>query len=379
MKTINSVLKTLEIEKKDKKNLSIILLVFVLSCLVLYAYYHFFTESKLQLVYQNWDGPSYVVIAKSLYNNEIIPQVNTLRLPTEYFAAHFPLYPLLIRLFSFIGYFRSMIFVSLLSTVLFLFSFYILAKDYSDERRALYLSLGLIFITPRWFIVSRVGSSEPLFLFLLCLMIVLINRKKILLAAIVMSLAQLTRIQGILIFAGLSLYYAYLFFKGRSFKELVKEFIPFLLAPLSFLGVFFLYKLQFNNFFAFFEAQKITNVSNHLQIPPFAVLLEHYSPHHALESWKELYLIYYFFITYTVISLFNQKKALLGFLGLSYALPLFFIVHIDLARYSLPLLPLFFIALKDKIGTKAFLLSVVLLLPAIYIYAINYMNFNLSP
>lgn len=214
-------IKTL-INSSDFRNISLILTIFIIASSILYGHFYLFTQYRMQLIYQNWDGPSYVVIAKSLYNKTLIPKVNTLRLPTEYFAAHPPLYPLLIRLFSFIGFFQSMILVSLLSSALYLITFYYFIKKYTSNKNAFLLSLLSIFVTPRWFAISHTGSSEPLFLFLLTLMIILIRNKKTLIAALVAMLLQLTRIQGILIFGGVVLYYLY----QRISKEIsTKQFI----------------------------------------------------------------------------------------------------------------------------------------------------------
>lgn len=367
------------VNQVDFRNLSIILLVFGLATLVLYQHF-FFSDLKMQLVYQNWDGPSYVVIAKSLYNVEVIPQVNSLRLPTEYFAAHFPLYPLAIRLFSFIGYFQSMIFTSVLSTALLLCAFYFLASEYTTKNVALILSLGMIFFTPRWFIVSHVGSSEPQFLLLLCLMILSLNHNRYVLAACMAVLMQLTRIQGILFFVGISMYYVFMLVtKKKTFRQTLKEYLVFLAVPLALLGVFWLYQVQFGNFFAFFYAQELANSASHLQLPPFKVLETNFASIFVLESWKEIYILYYVAISATFVMLFKQKQYLLGFLALAYAIPLYFIVHPDIARYSLPLLPLFFIAFRRQLGTRTALILIFLMIPAILMFSANFMSFNVSP
>ncbi|MCR4326306.1 MAG: hypothetical protein NUV52_01470, partial [Candidatus Roizmanbacteria bacterium] len=174
----------------------IIAAIFVISTLILYASHWLFTPFKLQLIYQNWDGPSYVVIAKSFYNPELIDKANTLRLPATHFAAHFPLYPLFIFLFSFMGYFRAMIFVSLVFALLFLYVLYILIKELYPKLNPLLVVLPFIVITPRWFTVYHVGSSEPVFLFFIALALLYMVRKKWWLSAVFAALAQLTRSQG---------------------------------------------------------------------------------------------------------------------------------------------------------------------------------------
>jgi len=159
------------IDRNKRKDLILIVAVFSLFSLLLYGYFWFFSPYKLQLLYQNWDGPAYVVIAKSFYDIPAIEKANTLGFSPAYFAAHLPLYPLFIRLFSFMGYYRSMVFVSQLFSLLFILVVYYLIRFLYPKVNALIISLSIIFLPPRWFIVSHVGSSEPVFLFFLSLSI----------------------------------------------------------------------------------------------------------------------------------------------------------------------------------------------------------------
>ena len=59
---------------------------------------------RMETVYRFWDGPNYLTVARTLYavrpDNPLLRYVQT---PT-YFLTHLPLYPLLVRAFSFFGY-----------------------------------------------------------------------------------------------------------------------------------------------------------------------------------------------------------------------------------------------------------------------------------
>lgn len=58
----------------------------------------------MQYIYRNYDGPLYIVPAKTLYNPQMIKELGLeLALSEKYFAAHLPLYPLLIRLLEIMG------------------------------------------------------------------------------------------------------------------------------------------------------------------------------------------------------------------------------------------------------------------------------------
>src|SRR5690606_9201336 len=56
------------------------------------------SQEGMATVIANYDGPLYIVIAKTLYNIEQIQANFQFPLPVEYYAAHFPLFPVLIRL-----------------------------------------------------------------------------------------------------------------------------------------------------------------------------------------------------------------------------------------------------------------------------------------
>lgn len=123
------------------KDIKTIILGFLLSSAVFFGYYFFFNPFKFQLLYQSWDTPSYVIVAKSFYIPRLVELANTVNLPTAYFTAHFPLYPLFIRLFSFVGYFRSAILVSQIFTLLYFIAFYFLLRNVYPKAK-----FGLIII-----------------------------------------------------------------------------------------------------------------------------------------------------------------------------------------------------------------------------------------
>lgn len=354
-----------------RRDIFIISFVFIIASLIFYSYYWFFVPQKLQLLYQNWDGPSYVVIAKSLYDPDLINQVNTISRNPEFFAAHFPLYPLLIRLFSFIGYFRSMLFVSQLFSLLFIITFYLLSVRLK-LKRPLILCLLLVFLTPRWFIVSHVGSSEPVFLFFLTFSILFLAKKNLVASAIAAFLAQMTRPQGILIFIGILFYLAYQhIFCQIRLSELLKKYAPFLLVPLGVFLIFLIYLFQYHNFFAFFSS---ISQFGHLKLIPFSAFFPGNS------AWKEIYIFYYFLFLVSIIRLMSKNiTKVLGFLAISFTLPLLFLVHEDIGRYSIPMIPFIFIAFHRLITSKGFIIASIILIPAIFAYSINYTLLNLSP
>lgn len=101
----------------------------------------------MQTLVSNYDGPLYVVIAKSLYNPEVIKQFFEFPIPIEYYAAHFPLYPLLIRLFSFsqIGYLYSMLAVTVFGSILAIYFFQKFISQYISKDAALLATIFFSF------------------------------------------------------------------------------------------------------------------------------------------------------------------------------------------------------------------------------------------
>ena len=85
----------------------------ILSTVIIWA------AAGMRTVYQNYDGPFYIVVARAWYNQDIIRHTFSFALPLEYYPAHFPLYPLLINLIHLAGlnYLQAMVGVNLLVTV----------------------------------------------------------------------------------------------------------------------------------------------------------------------------------------------------------------------------------------------------------------------
>lgn len=356
---------------KDIRN---IILGFSISTILFFGYYFFFNPFKFQLIYQSWDTPSYVIVAKSFYIPALVELANTVRLPTAYFTAHFPLYPFFIGLFSFVGYFRSAIIVSQVFTLLYFIALYFLIKNIYPKVKLGYVILPMILFTPRWFSVSHIGSSEPILLFFITLSLLFLRKEKYLLSATMAVLAQLTKAYSIFLFFGIALYFLYqlFFIKKENFTQLAKKFWPFSLIPLTLFLIFAYFYYLYPDFSFLFIQQK--NVG-YFAFPPFNIF-------NSIKSnviWQEGFV--YTFIIYlgTVIMLFKKKIYDLAFIGLGLFLPLTMLVHEDLSRHALIMLPLVFIAFEKIVTNKYFQLSLILLYPAIFLYATTFINYNISP
>lgn len=338
------------------------------------------------VIYQNFDGLEYVIIAKTFYNPELISLLPQ-SLPASYFASHFPGFAILINIFApILGYLKSMLFVSVLSTILATCAFYLLVKDFKLTNHPLFLSILFLILPARWLVVHSVGSSEPTFIFFIVMAIYYFMKfdqlKKfrfIVLASIFGLFAQITRPPGVLLFIALSLYIFYkVYLESRTIglsKALLNhlKYFPIILIPLGLLGVFYLYSQTLGNFWAYFNSGD--NI--HLTFPPFQVFNKY-------QSWVgDIWLedIFYIFLLGFLggIMLLKQKLYPLAFFVLTYLTASTLVAHRDISRYLLPIAPFVLIAFEKTLTSKEFKIILPIILLAIYLYAQNFILQNTAP
>ena len=359
-----------------------IITVFILASAFLYGYYSYFTPQKMDFIFRNMDGPAYVVVAKTFYNVNLINKINPFPFlaPTHY-AFQFPLYPLFIRMFSFIGYKESMIFVSQLFALLFTIALYFLVKLVNPKANALVVALLSIFYTPRWFIVSHVGSIEPVFIFFITLFLIFFMQKKYLLSALCAGIAQLAKPHGIIFFVGIGVYYCItmsITWK-KTIRKGIREFFPFLLIPLGLIGVFTLYHIQYHDFFIYLSVDKIYH---QVQWPPLQILVLkelYYNTIGIFELWKEALVFNYILYLIPIAILLQKKFYFFSVIGIVFYLTILLYVHADIARYFIPLLPLIFLGYSDILSEKPIYLTLFLCTPMVFLYALSFINYNIAP
>lgn len=165
----------------------------------------------------NFDGEHYLSIAKSGYGN-----LN---------HSFFPLYPLMIKLFSFSSNDATLLVITglLISNITFILSLFFLWKlirlDYSEKISDLSFFALILFPTSFYF---GAFYTESLFLLLVISTFYLARLKKWWWAGVLGALASATRITGILLLPALFLEW----WQEKSIKSL----LPILLIPVGFLG-----------------------------------------------------------------------------------------------------------------------------------------------
>lgn len=327
-------------------------------------------------IYRNFDGLEYVIIAKTFYNPELIATLPQ-SLPATYFASHFPGYAILISFFApfpFLGFLKSMLFVTLTSTILATWAFYFLVQDFKLSLNPLFLSFIFLILPARWLIVHSVGSSEPTFIFFVLTAIYFFMKFEktakftdIFLSGIFGLLAQITRPPGLLLFIALLLF---VLIKGTANRL---KYFPLILIPVGLLAIFYLYSQTYGDFWAYFKSGD--NI--HLTFPPFQVFNKH--QFWVGDIWLED-IIYIFILGFLGgVTLWRKKLYPLAFFVLTYLTAAIFVAHRDISRYVLPIAPFILIAFEKALTSKELKIILPIILLAIYLYAQNFILQNTAP
>jgi len=339
-------------------------------------------QNGMATLVANYDGPLYIIVAKSLYNPEIIKSLVSFPLSVQYYPAHFPLFPFLIKPFAILlGFPYSMLFVTLLSSIFATYFFYKLARDYFKYKDALLLTLVFSIFPARWLIVRSVGSPEPLFIGAIITSVYFFKKKKIFLAALFGAICQLTKSPGILLFVSYFLYLAVPNIKKITLegskkyltKKNILKYISLILIPLALISVFFFYKLTTGDFLAYFHSGD--NI--HLLFPPFQIF--NYSAPWVGTFWLEEVIFIYLLGFIGLEKLISKKDYLLAWFVGIFFLSTLFVSHRDIIRYSLPMIPFLLIGYGDVITRKEFRFAMLIIIIPIYLFSLAYISQNTMP
>jgi hypothetical protein len=335
-------------------------------------------QRGMEVVVANYDGPLYLVTAKSFYNPEIIKSFE-FSLPVEYYAAHFPLFPLLIKLGAvLLGFPYAMLAITVLSSFLAIYFFYKFIKDYVNEKNALWLTTIFAVFPARFLIVRSVGSPEPLFVAAIIASVYYFRKEKYLWAGVWGAIATITKSPGILLFLaylGVILSPKIGKIATESFKKWlagveIKKFWPLLFIPGALLLVFVVYWISLGDFLAYFHSGD--NI--HLFFPPFSIF--NYSAPWVGTFWLEEVIFVYLFGAVTLIRMINfRERTLAWFVGIFFT-SLIFVSHRDLVRYGLPIVPFAILAFSETLIKKEFKIAMLVLAIPIYLFSLSYISQN---
>lgn len=237
---------------------------------------------RMGIVYRVWDGPNYLTVARTLYDvkpeNPLLAYVYV----PNYFLVHLPFYPLLVRLFSFLGYQHSLLFVSIAATCVAVLLFYRLGRDVWHFPSPGWLAFVFLFLPPRWLLYRSLGATESTYLALTLGAIFLFARGKIGRACALAGLATLTRIPGLMLAPAFGLY----LIQKKSYRAL-----PWVaLIPLPLLGYFFFCYTKTGNLLEYFSRHSDKTA----QLVPFAFVSHFFELglYHQVEFYILLGLVY---------------------------------------------------------------------------------------
>lgn len=331
-------------------------------------------QTGMATIVSNYDGPLYLVVAKTLYNKALISAGFQFPLPTEYYTAHFPLFPLLIKLFGVVtNYPYAMLIATIFSSFLALFFFEKLISQYVDKKSALFITFVFSIIPARWLIVRSVGSADPLFLAGIIASVYYFKNKNFWLSGLWGMIATFTKSPGILLFGAYGIYYIISSFKNKKINFNFKKTYPLLLIPIALVLVFIFYQFTQGDFFAYFHSGD--NI--HLGFPPFQIF--NYSAPWVGTYWLEEIIFLYAIASIGVYRLFQKKEyELATFAGL-FSFMILFVSHRDLLRYLLPVVPFLFVAFSEFLLKKEARIVLVIIIIPIYLYSLAFISQNVMP
>jgi hypothetical protein len=363
---------------KYRPQLLLLLITFLSSALIWLAFYKNlpqnlgFPETSLETVFANYDGPNYMVVAKCWYQKDCISHNFSLPLPLEYYPAHLPGFPLLIKYFSFyVNTPKAMLLTTLFGSLLFTLVSYYFYKGFFKEKTAFWITFLTIFFPARLFVLRLVGAPETWFLSFILLSIIFFRKKNFWASAIFGVLAQLLKSPGILLFAT---YIILAFIDYLKNKKIDWRYLIYLIIPLSALGIFYYYYLQTGDFFAYFH----TGDNIHLTPFPYQVFVSTRAGINTI--WLEDVIYIFALCFFAVAKLWKKFKIdILFIFPLIFTVASVFVAHRDISRYMVPVYPFVFLAFGKKITNSKVRLIFFLLIPAVILYAINFIIGNTAP
>ncbi len=366
-----------------------LLFFFTLTLFLLYLPFIFHLDSFWGLAYQerfnfatillNFDSLNYIIAAKTWYIPEQISTLfSNIAEPPNYFPAHFPLYPILIWLTAkipLINFPYAAILVTIASSFLTIWAFYQLAKLLLNKKKALILALVFLIFPARWLVIRAVPSPEPLFLAAILGAIFFFKKEDYGKSAVLTIIAQTIKSPGILLVGALGIITLIrLYQEKNNLKKALKKYWPILITPIGLLIVFFFYYLVTGDFFIYFK----TGNNIHLYWPPFQAF--NYLEEWVGSIWLEDIIFIYLAGAILLFSLWEKYRFDILFLFPAiFYLSILFVSHRDISRYLLPAVPFLLIGGEKFFTSKKFLWVLIFLSPTLFLYAINFMSFNVMP
>jgi len=358
-------------------------LILLVIAFTLVVWLPFFTKAKLpgwemdfstgtKLLWQNYDGPNYLIVEKTWYNKEAIMSEFSSPLPAEYYPAHFPMYPAIISVFDiFLKGPTAMLMATLLGSVLCFWMFYKYLKDFKISKNAFWLCLVFLILPARWVAIRAVGSPEPWFIFFILASLYNYRNKKYWIAGLFGLLAQLTKSPGILLLGAYGIDFLVQSWKTKRIRI---EILPVLVQAAAVPLLFWFFGVRTGDFWAYFNSGD--NI--HLFWPPFSV----FAPKGQIwvgNFWLEDVIWTWIIFGIGILKLKKRGLRVEHFFAGLFFLSTLFVAHRDISRYILPAAPFVLMGWDRLIQKKEFKYLLLLMIVPIIIFNWNFLLNNMSP
>ncbi len=287
--------------------------------------------SNMDVVVRHFDGPNYLVVAKTLYVPTTQNPLPGYALTPSYFTAHTPLYPMVLKACALLGGWKAGLFVATgLLAAVSAAAFAVYAKEAAPEIPTLVAVLAFLFLPARMFLYRALGASEALMSLLVVLAVLAWRRGRVDWALFAAALATVTRTNGVLVVCVLCIA---LLFSGRVKTALLGG----ALAAVPLLLLFSWHRYLFGDFLALLHVHADSAGGTGRLGLPFAFVGEMA----ARNDWEtaELLLGLHLFYVLCAARLFARGDRLEAGLIAAHVALFSLLRERDLARYYLTVAP----------------------------------------
>ncbi len=324
-----------------------------------------------QILWQNFDGPNYLIVEKTWYNKQAILSEFSAPLPAEYYAAHLPLFPAIISVFNvFLKGPTAMLMATLLGSVLCFLMFYKYLKEYKLSENPFWLCLVFLVLPARWVALRAIGSPEPWFILFILASLFYFRKGKYWLAGLFAVLAQLTKSPAIIL---LGAYGIFALVESVKQKRIQFKYWPLLIQLLSVVALFWFYGLRTGDFWAYFHSGD--NI--HLFWPPFSVFTPK-GVNWVGDFWLEDIIWTWLIFGVGIMKLWKNNLKIEAYFAGLFFLATLTVAHRDISRYILPIAPLVLIGWDKLAQKKEFKIVLAILIIPILLYSWNFLLNNYS-
>jgi hypothetical protein len=330
-----------------------------------------FSEGPIAL-WKNYDGPNYLIVAKTWYNQAQIKEEFSAPLPVEYYAAHLPLYPVIISVFDkFLPGPNGMLLATFLGSLLCFWMFFKYLTDFKLSLNPVWLSIVFLIFPARWVALRAIGSPEPWFIFFIIASIYAFKKDKFWKAGIWGYLALMTKSPAVILMAA---YGIVALIESIKAKKILWKYYPILLMPLAAADLFYFYYIRTGDFWAYFNSGD--NI--HLFWPPFSIFAPQ-GQYWVGNFWLEDVIWTWMFFGLGILRLKKKEMDVEFYFAGIFFLSTLFVAHRDIGRYIIPAAPFALIGLDKYLQKKEFKIMLAILVIPILLYSWNFLLHNVSP